>query len=410
VPDSQVVESGRLLSNSVALTLGNILGRALAYAYFILLARRLDERSVGVYAILVTTLMVVDLISNLGLDKILTREIASRPAAEGMGYFRAAIPVRLTMALISAVCAWTLLRMLFRSPELANPMTVAMFLSAVFPLVLASNCESFLTAHERLVPVAVSQFVERTVIFLAVLLLSFGLLSFGGFLCVAPLAALARLAVVALAAGRLWERGHSPLHPPIRRLLSQASQMFSVEVLAQAYFRSDVFLLAKMGGLRATGVYQITYKIFDCCLSLSSGFLQAAFPRLVRDRTGKSLKSMLSWGAGTLTILAVLVIAARHILLSAIKPEYLSGSVSLTWLMLTVPLVYITTTLANAAIAAGQLKILIAVAGLLLFTNVGLNVMLIPRWSINGAAFSTFACELLSAAILGIRMRKVKAH
>ncbi|MBA0087899.1 MAG: polysaccharide biosynthesis C-terminal domain-containing protein [Acidobacteria bacterium Pan2503] len=72
----------------------------------------------------------------------------------------------------------------------------------------------------------------------------------------------------------------------------------------------------------------------------------------------------------------------------------------MVWLMLTVPLVYITSTFANAAIAAGRVRLLIVMAGLLLIVNVSLNLILIPRYSINGAAFSTFACELLSATML----------
>jgi O-antigen/teichoic acid export membrane protein len=57
--------------------------------------------------------------------------------------------------------------------------------------------------------------------------------------------------------------------------------------------------------------------------------------------------------------------------------------------------------MANMAIAAGRIKILIMLAGLLIVSNVGLNLLLIPRWSFNGAAFSTFACELMSAVVLG---------
>ncbi len=191
--------------------------------------------------------------------------------------------------------------------------------------------------------------------------------------------------------------------------MRQASELFSVEILALVYFRSDVFLVAKMGGLRATGVYQITYKIFDCCLSLFSGFILAAFPRLVRDRSRRSLKTMLAAGTGVLAVPVAGVIAGRHLILSILGPEYVSGSTSLIWLMLTVPLVYITTTLANVAIVAGRVKILMVLAGLLIFTNVSLNLILIPRWSFNGAAFSTFACELLSAAVLGPLMLKAIA-
>ena len=52
-------------------------------------------------------------------------------------------------------------------------------------------------------------------------------------------------------------------------------------------------------------------------------------------------------------------------------------------------------------IAAGRVRILMVFAGMLIFSNVGLNLILIPKWSINGAAFSTFACEFLSTAALG---------
>ena len=187
----------------------------------------------------------------------------------------------------------------------------------------------------------------------------------------------------------------------MRRLVCQASELFSVEFLAQAYFRSDVFLLAKMGGLRETGVYQITYKIFDCCLSLFSGFLQAAYPRIVRDQSRRSMARLLAWGSGLLVIPVSAIIFGRDFLLRALKPEYVSGSTSLVWLMLSVPLVYVTSTLANAAIAAGQVRILIVLAAILLVTNISLNVILIPKLSINGAAFSTFACELMSAVVLG---------
>jgi O-antigen/teichoic acid export membrane protein len=393
----------RLFSNSVAMGVANIASRGLAYVYFILMARRLDARYIGVYALLVAAAMLVELVANLGLDKTLIREIASSPAAEGQGYFWSALPIRLITAFLSSSVAWLLLLHFFNDLSLASPLRSAIFLSAIFPIVLAHNCESFLTAHETLIPIAISQLSERVVILCAVLLLFSSLISFSGFLCVAPLASFVRLTIVAVATMRRWTFHLPARQPALRHVLGQAGQLFSVEILAQAYFRSDVFVLAKLGGLPATGIYQITYKIFDCCLSLFTGFLQAAFPRLVRDKSGRSLQSMLIWGTCLLAILSALIILFRHFILGTIKPDYIQGSTALVWLMLTVPLVYITSTLANAAIAASQINVLIILAAFLLVSNITLNVILIPRWSLNGAAFSTFACELLSAIILGAR-------
>jgi O-antigen/teichoic acid export membrane protein len=397
--DTERKQAGRLFSNSVAMAAANVLGRGVGYVYLILMARRLDARYLGIYAVLVTAAMLVELLSNLGLDKILIREIASSGAATGQGLFLTALPLRLATAAVCAPAAWALLFYFLKGLSLAGPASCALFLSAIFPTVASRNCEAFLTAHERLLPVAVSQLSERIVILGAALLLVFDHLSFSTLLCVAPLAALVRLLVVAQSTVRIWVHV-PPTRPHLGQVVHQAIQLFSVEILALVYFRSDVFILARMDGLRSAGVYQISYKIFDLCLSLFTGFLQAVFPRMVRDKSRRSLKMILAGGVGLLAIPVGIIILGRRRILGAFRPEYVAGSTSLVWLMLTVPLVFINSTCANAAIAAGRIRILIALAGLLIVTNVGLNLLLIPKWSINGAAFSTFACEFLSTLVI----------
>jgi O-antigen/teichoic acid export membrane protein len=380
--------------------IANVLGRGLAYAGFILMARRLDSRYIGAYALLVTAGMMVELVSALGLDKILTREISARPAAEGQSYFWAALPVRLVMTTVSAAIAWASLLFFFKKELVVTPLEAGVFLSAAFAAGVSRNCEAYLAGHERLLPVAIAQLSERMVFFCAVLLLLLGFLTFGKMLCFAPLAALMRSLIVAWSTLKIWTRRLAPRRQQLRPLFRNALEMFSLEILALVYFRSDVFLVARMGGLRETAYYQVSYKVFDGCLSFFSGLLVASFPRMVRDQSRNTLNKMLALGTAWMAAPVAIVILARQQILSALRPEYVAGATSLVWLMLTVPLVYITSTLANAAIAAGRVKLLIVMAGLLLIVNLSLNLVLIPRYSINGAAFSTFACELFSAMVL----------
>jgi O-antigen/teichoic acid export membrane protein len=397
---AKVIPGASLFSNTLAMGVANVLGRGLAYVGFILMARRVDARYVGAYALLVTTGMIVDLIASLGLDKILIREISTRPADEGQSHFWAALPIRFAMATVSATVAGALLLFFFKKELPITPLETGVFLSAVLPAAVSRNCEAYLTAHERLLPVAIAQLSERIVFFSAVLLLLSGVLSFGKLLCFAPLAALVRLLMVTWSTFEIWTRGLVRRRQQIQPLFRNAAELFSVEILAFVYFRSDVFLLSRMGGLRETAYYQVSYKIFDGCVSFFSGLLLASFPRIVRDKSRRSLNHSLLLGTALIAAPVAGVILARHQILSALRPDYVAGATSLVWLMLTVPLIYITTTVANAAIAAGRVKLLIVMAGLLLIANVGLNLILIPRYSINGAAFSTFACELLSAIIL----------
>jgi O-antigen/teichoic acid export membrane protein len=398
---AKLTPGASLLSNSLAMGIANVLGRGLAYVGFILMARRLDARYVGAYALLVTAGMIVDLVSSLGLDKILIREISARPAAEGQSYFWAALPIRFVMATVSAAIACALLLFFFKRELAVTPLETGVFLSAVLAAGVSRNCEAYLTAHEHLLPVAIAQLSERIVFFGAVLLLLSGFLSFGKMLCFAPLAALVRLLMVARSTFKIWTRRLARRRQHFRRLFRNAVELFSVEILALVYFRSDVFLVARMGGLRETAYYQVSYKVFDGCLSFFSGLLLASFPRIVRDKSHRTLNNSLALGTALMAAPVAGVILARHQILSALRPEYVAGAISLVWLILTVPLVYVTSTLANAAIAAGRVKLLIVLAGLQLIVNVSLNLILIPRYSINGAAFSTFACELLSATILG---------
>ncbi len=391
----------RLISNSVTMALANIAGRGLGYMSLLLLARHVSARYIGAYAILLTTSMLVELVSNLGLDKIVVREMA--PSAESgtdRRLFWSALRTRLCMATVSSASAWVLLHIFFKDLGAINGWVVAVYLSVIFPAVASRNCEALLTAHERLRPIGCAQAIERVVMFGAVLLLIFGHLNFEGFICIAPIAAFFRLGVLMWSMVAHWKMVSEPSSISLSSLLRQSMQMFSVEVLALVYFRSDVFFIARIQGLSDAGVYQIAYKMFDFCISLFSGLLQAAFPQLIRNRSRSYLGKLLVNGSIAVSIPVAIVIILRYPLLRSIQAGYVAGATSLVWLMLTAPLVYINSTLSNAAIAGGRVRILIVLAFVLIGSNVSLNMILIPRWSINGAAFATFACELLSTLIL----------
>ena len=390
----------RFVSNGSAMAVANLIGRGLGYISIVLMARRLAVPYMGAYALLYTTSILVELVANLGLDKLLMREIAGSTAAVGEGYFWSALPIRFAMATVSWAAAWGLLMTFFRQELPVSPATAGIFLAMIFPVVATRNCEAFLTAQEKLIPIAFSQFVERVLMFAAAMLLVTGKVSFGGMMSVAPLAALVRMSLIAVSTRREWISNGVPIHPNLRKLMREGTELFLIEVLALVYFRSDVFVMAKMRGLSDTGIYQVAYKIFDVCLSLFAGFLQAAFPGMARNNTKERLRRHLLIGPLLLSVPAIGIILLRHPILDTFHKQYASGSTALVWLMLTVPLVYMNSTLANATIAAKRVHLLGLLALLLVIMNVGLDIALIPRWGINAAAFVTFFCELFSTVAL----------
>ena len=105
---------------------------------------------------------------------------------------------------------------------------------------------------------------------------------------------------------------------------------------------------------------------------------------------------------GLIVVLPVslFIIWMRIPILSLFGPEYVQASKVLILLMLSLPLVFITSILANYAIATNCVGFLVKLAAILAFTNILLNWLLISKYSILGAAISTFICEIMSLFIL----------
>jgi O-antigen/teichoic acid export membrane protein len=390
----------KLFSNGLTMAFGNIITRGVGYFYVLLIARRLSTRDIGIYAVLLTASMILELAANLGLDKIIIREIVSGDEPHGRAVVRAALPMRLQIASVAAVLCWFILRAVYPDLFSVHGVSAAVFLCAVVPLAAARNCEAFLTAHETMFPIALSQMAERVTILSAALAVYFGKFTLDQFLYAFLISALARLIVVAWGCRRIGDRGVPVISQPLGPLLKEAAQLFSVELMALVYFRADTFMLSKMASLHDTGVYQIAYKMFDFTISLFTGFVLAAFPRLIRQTGHSDLRWMLPAGSALLLIPAGLIILLRRPLLGSFRAEYMEASTALVWLMLTVPLVYATSLMANSMIARGGVKLLMRFAIFLVAFNIGCNYVLIPRWSISGSAFATFASELFSASIL----------
>ncbi len=104
--------------------------------------------------------------------------------------------------------------------------------------------------------------------------------------------------------------------------------------------------------------------------------------------------SMLLLGAGAVCLLfTVPGIALRREILALFKPEYVEAAPVLACLMLTLPLIYINSLLANFAVAMSRVRMLFFVAVPMLAVNVSLNMGLIPRYGILGAPWPRCAAK-----------------
>lgn len=401
-------ENRILFHNTFFLTVSAFAVKLTAYIYFVIIVKFFTPDEIGIYAVLITSYLFMELISNLGLDKILIRDLASADNPEKQyKLFYSSLVIRLVAAAVVYAAALFLFSAIY--PGIFNhyPLALSVFFGAVIPLVVCRNIESYFMSKEKMWIPALSQLVERIGVLLAALLVAAGILSFSGFITAFFGAVLLRaLLLIPLFPWNLATFFAYLNSKKDFRMIQAAYQLLMVEIMVIIYFRVDIFMLSKMTDLTSTGIYQVSYKIFDFFIAIFAGFITAIYPRLVRSTDRINLCKILFCGFIALAAVSTAVIIMGDRILGLLGDSYLPAADALSCLMLTLPFVFITSMLANYAVANRKTTVLIKLALILVALNIALNYILIPIYSINGAAVSTLACETVSALILVYVFRK----
>jgi O-antigen/teichoic acid export membrane protein len=184
--------------------------------------------------------------------------------------------------------------------------------------------------------------------------------------------------------------------------------------MAAVYYHIDAVMLRPMVGEEAVAHYGAAYRLMGFVLMVPVLFSQVIFPVFSR-----------LWGAGAdalrpvfvnttafLLGLGVLVppvvwLVRRDVMAWIFPAEYGAGAQSLGILSLAIVLVFGAYPHVLALLAAGEQRLMmrLSIAGAAL--NVGLNLVLIPRLGIEGAAWATVATEafILLSTALAVRRR-----
>lgn len=221
-------------------------------------------------------------------------------------------------------------------------------------------------------------------------------------------------AVVNGALNYLWARARVVLDWSAdreqRRQLWRDAWPLGVSItMAATYFYIDTIMLRPMRGEVAVAHYSAAYRLMSFVLMVPVLFSQVVFPVLTR-----------LWAAGSdavnpffqrvtrfLTALAVMFPAAlwlvRRDVMALIYPEeFAVGALSLGILSLAIIPIFLAYPHIHLLLAAGHQRLMMRISFAGAVLNIGLNLVVIPRFGIEGAAATTVATELfivLAAAI-----------
>ncbi len=193
-----------------------------------------------------------------------------------------------------------------------------------------------------------------------------------------------------------------------RSWLKEAAVLSIGSTLGAIYMEIDTIMLSKLGSISAVGVYAVGAKFATLAgvisISVSSSLL-VAMTRSWPGDPGAVVAAfrramLLLFAAGTVVALEFVAFSVPAIGLLYGR-HYVPGSSAATGLVLAEVLTFFSELCFVTLVAMGRNLPYVFAAAVGVVINVGLNFLLIPRWSYNGASVATIVTEATVLAILG---------
>ncbi len=187
--------------------------------------------------------------------------------------------------------------------------------------------------------------------------------------------------------------------------------------MASVYFFIDTAMLRPILGEVAVAKYSVAYRLMTFVLMVPVLFSNVLFPvfaRLwdlgapsLRPFFQRSLRVLVALG---LTVLATVPLISQDIMQVVYEPEYFSSAGALVILCCAIAAVFAAYPHVLLLLASGHQRVMMVISTLGAALNIGMNLWAIPRYGIEGAAWTTVATEgfiLLAAALCGWKLTRV---
>lgn len=374
------------------------------------LARLAGAERLGQFTTLVTLAGLFAFVSDFGLPGLLTREIARR--RQDKDQIAKLVQASIGLVAVLSGLAMVLMFLLWTMWESSNLMLRSLILTALalgFESMAMVVSASFRGIEELQWSAAVIAAMQTSFLGMALVIIPLGL----GIDWLMAAYLLSRILALVTAAWLYQRSGFGRLHPTFsghlwRELLTKGVPFSVNSVFSFAYSRIDVVLLSVLVGNVFVGYYEAAYTLTMRLNILARTVTFALYPFLsaefVRDKrmmyasTARSIHYLVI--PGFLIATVYWVFGDRFLLLMYGESFARAAGPALKILALAIPLRFIETSLSvalDASNLAGYRATAVAMAAVL---NLVLNVILIPFYQIEAAAYVTLSTEVFICGLL----------
>ena len=389
----------KIAKNSSVIVTGSIITRVIGLIVTIYLARYLGTIGFGKYSFVFAYLAFFNIVTDLGLQQILVREMA-RDRSNAPKLIGNASIIRLILTLFAITLSVTIITLM---PYPAD--TTSYIYIAAFTLVFISFSDFYTTIFEANLVMEYSVISKLIFKFLSAGLI-FYLIFTGGTLTEIILVIVFSEMVKTMLCycfSRKFVKPDFTIDINLwKHLFKESLPLALTGIILIIHFRIDVIMLSVMKGDAAVGLYSAAYNLSEPLGLISYALVISLFPIMSvsfkesRERLVKSYKLGLKYILIVMLPIAVgVVFIADRVILFVYNPEFAPSVVALQILVWAVVLSSINFIMLNLLVAIDRQILNTWAIGLGAAVNVFLNFILIPVMSFTGAAITTVVTNVL---------------
>lgn len=327
----------------------------------LVVAHRLGAEGLGKYAVLTAYVQIFQVITMMGVPRLVIREMARQPN-ERRSWFQRTVVNQMTGAGGSAIILILVANLLGHPADTTRALEIVAL--SLFPFAISSALESTFQAREQMGFIALAQIGARGVqISTSVLALLTGY----GIVALAWMVVIGQCLVAAIEIGLarwmgLWRDFRVDLNKAVI-LFRQSSDFFLLSLFVVVFSRLDVLILSQIVGEKATGLYNAAYLIVQVVNFLSAGYSNAIYPVLSRlfmeaqSRFETLLRKSLLFGTTITLLIAILLATAAELVIRLVyRGEEYTTSVLLLRIVVPFVIIFLWNALLSTGLMAGNLQ------------------------------------------------------
>jgi len=402
----------RTTKNFFSLSIGKIISQIITFVTIVYLARILGPENFGKINFAQVVVLYFMLITSLGLPTLGVREVA-RDKNNISNYVNNLLTLRLILALFSFCLMLGFVSIIHKSVEVKY--LIIFYGLSLFPFAL--GLEWLFRGIERMEFIGISMILNK----ISYGILIFALVRNAGDLLTIPffwvggnvVGVMFLIYIFIKYFGKIRLKFNFSLS---KNLMKKALPMGTAIIMTQIYYNFDTVMLGFMKEDRVVGWYNAAYKIILFIWAFIPLFVDTIFPLMSRyyKESKEKLKTLISSSTRLLSTIALPIGVGGTILAKPIMNflypggKFDNGIIVFQILIWSIVIISVRCIYEQSFLACDREKRYLLGVIIGAITNIGLNAILIPLFSLTGAAIATVISELTFSLYMLFYFRIIK--